>query len=144
GAGTPRSARQTNQEGVQRMLRSVGLLIFVSGLCLQAQPQLPAGVTPVRVAAEVNDGQNILVDLTAEGFKVADNGKRQEIVHVALAAEPDDLVIMVDHGQRMQAYAQQVAAAAKAAMAEPRKGDRVSIVAFDTINHVLFPLGEEL
>jgi VWFA-related protein len=98
------------------------------------EPQTPvfrAGVALVKVDVQVTDARGRIVeDLTQADFRVYDEGQPRTISHFGREAEPVDLALLLDVSGSMQRLLQQLAEAARAALAGLHEGDRVALMLF--------------
>lgn len=97
----------------------------------QNQPAFRAGVSVVRVDADVRDGRGMVEGLTLDDFRVTDNGRPQKILHVGHSEEPLDLMLLFDTSGSMMPAVRQVSDIARLALDELRPGDRAAVMAFD-------------
>ncbi|MBI3679353.1 MAG: VWA domain-containing protein [Acidobacteria bacterium] len=89
-----------------------------------------AGVTLVRVDAQVMEGDRIVSGLTKEDFVVRDNGKPQPILYFGQEEVPLDLILLFDTSGSMRFSVEQVSRAAHGALFYLKKGDRVGVLRF--------------
>jgi VWFA-related protein len=99
----------------------------------QAPPTFRADVTQVVVDVGVIDGNDQVVRGLGKGdFRVFDEGREQVIVALASEERPLDLILLFDISGSMRPKIEQVAAVASQALGELRRGDRVSVMVFNT------------
>ncbi|MEP7363208.1 MAG: VWA domain-containing protein [Acidobacteriota bacterium] len=89
-----------------------------------------AGVSIVRVDAQVVDGRRVVGDLTKEDFEILDQGASRPIEYFGREAEPLHLVLLLDVSGSMRKLLDQMAAASKQALAQLKAGDSVAVFAF--------------
>ncbi len=118
--------------------------LLLTCLLLQNTPVFRAGVSLVRVDAEVSDGTRTLDGLKKEDFRIRDNGDPQVISHFSQDAEPLDIVLLFDISGSMKPNIERVASAAGLALGELRAGDRVAVWTFNTRTRVIAPFTEDL
>lgn len=123
----------------------VALLIAAACAAAQDDPIFRANVALVHVDVEVTaaDGR-ILTGFTRADFRVFDQGKEQPLVNFAAEEQPLDLILLFDVSGSMRAVVERVAASAHQAFRELRKGDRVSVMVFNSRSSVVAPFTEDL
>lgn len=118
------------------MLRAL-LAPLLIGLLAQAQPAFRAGVSLVRVDAEVMQQGEPVEELAQADFSIADNGRPQDIVQFSHREEPLDLILLFDTSASMKPVVERVAETAKTALGDLRDDDRVAVMAFSRGNDLL-------
>jgi VWFA-related protein len=124
----------------------LGVLAMLTASALaQEAPTFKTAVSLVHLDAEVTaqDGR-VLDGFTKDDFRIFDEGKPQPIVNFSAGEEALDLILLFDVSGSMRPKIQEVAAAAHEGVQELRKGDRVSIVVFNTHTRVIAPFTEDL
>lgn len=107
--------------------------ILVWSLAAQEEtPTFKAGVSLVRVDADVAEGPRPVMGLTRDSFHVFDNGVPRELSAVTQESVPLDLILLFDVSASMKPGIRQVSAGAREALGQLRKGDRVSVMVFTT------------
>lgn len=125
-------------------------LVILAGLVCGAAsaqdspPTFRAGVSLVRVDAEVVQGATPVPNLAANHFVAYDNGVAQKVVKVVQEQEPMDVVLLFDVSGSMRQPVARAAAAARKALDELRKGDRVAVIVFASNVRMLCPFTEDL
>jgi len=98
------------------------------------QPSEPAtftaGVSIVRVDAQVVEGRRAIPDLAKDDFEVLDEGAPRPIEYFGREAEPLHLVLLLDVSGSMKKLLDQMAAASKHALAQLNPDDSVAVIAF--------------
>jgi VWFA-related protein len=89
-----------------------------------------AGVSIVRVDAQVVDGRRVVGDLTKDDFEVLDQGVPRPIEYFGRDSEPLHLLLLLDVSGSMRKVLDQMAAASKQALAQLQPGDSVAVFAF--------------
>lgn len=85
----------------------------------------------MKVDVQVTDRKGrVVADLAAEDFRVLDNGQPQKIAHFGREAEPLDLLLLLDVSGSMRRWLEEMAKAARAALAALGPGDRVGVMLF--------------
>jgi VWFA-related protein len=110
------------------------LLVVASVLLLvpsNQQPSFRAGISVVRVDADVRDGQSAVDGLTQDDFVVRDNGRPQKVLYFGHSDEPLDVVMLFDTSGSMMPAVRQVSDVARLALDTLRAGDRAAVMAFD-------------
>jgi Mg-chelatase subunit ChlD len=97
----------------------------------ETTPTFRSDVNWVRVDLEVLKGAAAVTDLTAADFVVKDNGKAMPVLRVTREEALLDLVLLFDMSGSMKEGVAEVASAAKEALAQLRKGDRVAVAGFN-------------
>lgn len=93
-------------------------------------PTFTAGVSIVRVDAQVVEGRRVVGDLTKDDFEVLDQGVARPVEYFGHEAEPLHLVLLLDVSGSMKKLLEQMAAASKEALGQLRAGDTVAVIAF--------------
>jgi VWFA-related protein len=104
-----------------------------------------ADVSLVHVDAEViaADGR-ILSGFSKQDFRVFDEGRPQPVVNFSAEEEPLDLILLFDISGSMRSIVEKVAAAARQGLGELHRGDRVSVMVFNTHSRVVAPFTEDV
>jgi len=108
-------------------------ILALAAITLAQQPDVPtfrAGVALVRLDAQVIDGRRIVADLTRDDFVIRDEGAPQDIVYFGREAEPLSLLLLLDVSGSMRRSLQEMAAAARQALAPLRPADQVAVMLF--------------
>src|SRR5271165_497823 len=103
-------------------------LLWVIAICLAAaltaqDVLFRAGVSLVRVDAQVNGGAGGVNGLTKEDFEIRDNGELQRVVYCSQEEQPLDLMLVFDTSGSMLPAIRRLAASAHTALSELRQGD---------------------
>jgi VWFA-related protein len=107
-------------------------------------PTFQAGVSLVRVDAEVMEGSRVVRGLQLGHFRVFDNGREVELKAVSQDSMPLDLFLLFDVSGSMRPALEEVAKGARAALRQLRRGDRVAVAVFTTKVRLLQDLTEDL
>lgn len=111
--------------------RGICALICFWALSNGAQePTFRAGVTVVRVDAQVLEGGRSVPGLSAGDFVVRDEGAPQPIAYFAHESDPLDLLLLLDVSGSMRRHLEEMARAARRAAGRLRPGDRAGIMFF--------------
>jgi VWFA-related protein len=115
------------------------VLLGLAALAQEAEERalFRAGVSVVRVDAQVIDGKRVVSGLTAGDFEVRDNGIVQPLEYFGRETEPLWLVMLVDVSGSMTRYVSDVAATASQALDLLRPEDRVAVMVFGRETRVL-------
>lgn len=125
-------------------LRIAGLLVIPLALHAQPEPALfRAGVSLVRVDAQVTQGDRVISNLNKDDFAVFDDGVAQTIVHFRQEEDPLDLFLVLDTSGSMRKTMQSVNRAAHQALKQLRPSDRVGITRFALNPVIVQPLTED-
>jgi VWFA-related protein len=127
-------------------LRLLALLTFAS-LAMTAQDDVSfrSGVSLVHVDTEVlSKSGEIVHGLTLNDFRVFDEGREQKLISMSAEEQPLDLILLFDISASMRPNIAKVAAAAREAAAQLRKGDRVAIMCFNLGIVVATPFVEDM
>lgn len=89
-----------------------------------------AGVSIVRVDAQVIEGRRVVGDLAKDDFEVIDQGAPRAIEYFGRESEPLHLVLLLDVSGSMKKLLDQMATASKQALAQLKPGDSVAVFAF--------------
>ena len=100
-------------------------------LALQESPTFQASVNLVHVEVEVRQNQRLIEGPTKEDFRITDNGEVRPVLYLGNQEEPLDITLLLDTSASMEPVMEQVAAAARAALAQLRGGDRIAVMALD-------------
>ena len=126
-------------------MRAILCLISLTVCAAQdSPPMFRAGVSLVRVDAEVVNGTTPIPNLAATHFAVFDNGIQQKVVQVVQEQEPLDVVVLFDVSGSMRQPVARAASAARKALDELRKGDRVAVMVFASDARLLCPFTDDL
>jgi VWFA-related protein len=113
------------------ILRMASLLILLSAaLSAQEAPVFRAGVTLVKVDAQVLGGEGPVADLTREDFAVFDEDQPQRIAYFGHEAEPLSVLLLLDVSGSMGRFLKQMAAAARDALRALAGGDEAAVMLF--------------
>lgn len=100
-------------------------------LCLTQVPDFRGDVALVHVDVEVLQGGAPVEGLTADSFRVTDNGKPQPIVNFGHGEERLDVLLLLDTSDSMQIVMQRVAETTRTALSALQPGDRAAVMSFD-------------
>ena len=107
------------------------LILLLAGAALaQEEPTFRAGVSLVRVDAQVVNGKRLVSDLAEDDFVVLEEGEPQELVYFGRESESLSVLLLLDVSGSMRKHVKQMAKAARQALAALREGDRVGIMVF--------------
>jgi VWFA-related protein len=97
----------------------------------ESAPTFRAGVALVKVDVQVTDraGRSV-TGLTADDFVVFDEGAPQKVVHFSRESDPVDLVLLLDVSGSMARSIEELASAARSALAPLGPADRVGVILF--------------
>ena len=125
-------------------LLALALLSVLPGWA-QDDPSFRSDVSLVHVDTEVlsKDGR-IVNGLTLKDFRIFDEGREQKLLSMSAEEQPLDLILLFDVSGSMRPNIQKVAAAARTAAAQLRKGDRVAIMCFNLGITVSTPFVEDM
>jgi VWFA-related protein len=126
-----------------RFLRLL-LVVAVAVAVFPQEPTFRAGVSLVRVDAQVTAAGAIVEGLGANDFVVEDNGQPQPILYCSQEEQHLDLLLLLDTSGSMQLSVRRLAAASRAALAELRTGDRVAVANFNTDSFLIAGLNDNL
>jgi len=112
-------------------LKALLLATLLFLLLPQTPPAFRTGVSVVRADADVRDGRNTIDGLTANDFRITDNGQPQKILYFGHTDEPLDIILLFDTSGSMMPAVQQVSDVAQLALATLRPDDRAAVMAFD-------------
>jgi VWFA-related protein len=125
----------------------IALLLMVAGpaRAQQEQPLFRAGVTLVKIDAQVTDRQGRLIpDLTGDDFQIFDQGEPQKISYFGRESEPLDILLLLDVSGSMRRWLEEMAANAHAALKHLQESDRVGVMLFARRQKVEAELSDEL
>jgi VWFA-related protein len=110
-----------------------------------ASPTFRTGVSLVHVdvQATLADGR-VLGDLQKADFRVFDNSREQSIVEFAAEEQALDLILLFDISGSMKFVVREVSDAAHDAFQALKRGDRVSVMVFNTRASVISPFSDDL
>ncbi len=128
--------------------RRAGLVVCqaaaaLATLCAQ-DPVFRTDVSLVRVDAQVTLAGKIVDGLQKDDFLIRDNGKPQPILYCSQDEEPLDLLLLFDTSGSMLPSIRRLAASARTALSELRKGDRVAVSNFNTAASLIAPFNNDL
>jgi VWFA-related protein len=115
-------------------------LLAVGSLLSAQDGVFRAGVSLVRVDAQVTRGDEVIGNLNREDFRVFDNGKEQTIMHFAREEAPMDLLLVLDTSGSMRNSISEVARVTRQALSKLRPGDRVGVTQFTARFRTVIPL----
>lgn len=104
---------------------------------------LRAGVSLVRVDAQVLQADKVISDLSQDDFQVKDNGVPQKILYFGREEDAVDLVLLLDTSGSMKAAIEEVNQAANEALGQLKDGDRVAVSRFTLRYRLVQPLTED-
>jgi hypothetical protein len=107
-------------------------------------PIFRAGVSLVKVDAEVAGKSGIVDGLQKQDFVILDNGQPHALRYCSQSDEPLDIILLFDISSSMGPSIRRVASSAQLAMSELRHGDRVAIMSFNTGVWLEAPFNEDL
>ena len=126
------------------------IILLLAGAAFGQQPQanetpvFRAGVALVKVDAQVVDHNGRVVEgLTANDFRVFDDGRPQKIAYFGQEAEPLDLVLLLDVSGSMHRHLKLLADTAQAALKQLYGNDRVAVMLFAQRAAVREPLTQD-
>jgi len=90
-----------------------------------------AGVSLVRVDAQVTGNAGGINGLHKEDFEIRDNGEPQRVLYCSQDEQPLDILLLFDNSGSMEPAIRRLAASAHTALSELRKGDRVAVANFN-------------
>jgi len=90
-----------------------------------------AGVSLVRVDAQVTGNAGGINGLHKEDFEIRDNGEPQRVLYCSQDEQPLDILLLFDDSGSMEPAIRRLAASAHTALSELRKGDRVAVAYFN-------------
>ena len=99
-----------------------------------------AGVTIVRVDAQVINGRQVVADLDQSSFRVFDEGVEQRIEYFGRDSEPLSLLLLLDVSGSMKRRLQEMAAVSRRALDALHDGDRVAVMLFGRNTRLAQPL----
>jgi Mg-chelatase subunit ChlD len=120
------------------------LILCLAVAAQESTPTFRSDVNWVRVDLEVLKGAAAVTDLTAADFVVKDNGKAMQVLRIAREEALLDLVLLFDMSGSMKEGVSEVAASAKEALAQLRKGDRVAVAGFNDGLITVLPFTDDL
>lgn len=107
------------------------LLLAGAAAAQEQEPVFRAGVTLVRVDVQVSDRKgHAIPSLETADFEVLDEGQPQKIVYFGRESEPLDLLLLLDVSGSMRRSLEQMAGAARTALAQLNPSDRVAVMLF--------------
>jgi len=118
------------------MSRQYGLLLIfaLAGQAQQATPEqetvFRAGVSVVRVDAQVVDGNRVVSGLMRADFRIFDEGQPQAIEYFARDTEPLWLLLLLDVSGSMRKRLEEMAAVGRKALRPLAPGDHVGVMFF--------------
>lgn len=95
-----------------------------------APPTFHAGITLVRVDAQVTESDQVVAGLAQSDFLVKENGRPQPIVYFRHEEEPLDLILVLDTSGSMRQAIRMVSESAHQTLSLLRPGDRVAVTRF--------------
>lgn len=108
------------------------LPLFLLAAALAAQDVLfRAGVSLVRVDAQVTGNAGGINGLHKEDFEIRDNGDPQRVLYCSQDEQPLDILLLFDTSGSMEPAMRRLAASAHTALSELRQGDRVAVANFN-------------
>jgi VWFA-related protein len=111
----------------------------------ETQPLFRAGVALVKVDAQVTDKNGrAIAGLAQDDFQVFDEGQPQAIAHFGRESEPLDLLLLLDVSGSMRRFLEEMAANARAALAQLHEGDRVGVMFFARRQETKQPLTDAI
>jgi VWFA-related protein len=122
-------------------------LIVIPGMgrAQQEQPLFRAGITLVKIDAQVTDPQGRPISgLRAEEFRIFDEGEPQNAVFFGHEAEPLDVLLLLDVSGSMRRLLEEMASNARAALKQLHENDRVGVMLFARYQRVEIELSDEL
>jgi len=119
-------------------------LLAAAALLYAQDPVFRTGVSLVRVDVQVMSPAGIVEGLHAEDFIVKDNGQPQPVRYCSQDEDPLDLLLLFDISESMRPSIRRVAASARTALSELRKGDRIAVADFNTDSYLMAPFNDNL
>lgn len=126
---------------VQTIIRSIAVFVIIAALFTVSPAQQNADDEVIRVETQLVDvpitatsanGQPVR-GLKASNFVIFEDGKRQEIADFATNAEPFEVALLLDTSGSTRNDLVLIQRAAREFVAALRPGDRVAIIAFQTV-----------
>jgi VWFA-related protein len=137
-----------SQDTLARSVIATIICVFISSAAVsggQTPPVFHTGVSLVHLDVEVTDaGGRIITGLSRADFRVFDEDAEQPVVAVAGEDQPLDVILLFDSSSSMRSVSEKVAAAGHDAFSTFRPGDRVAVMAFNTVSRLLTPLTSDL
>ncbi|MCU1326798.1 MAG: von Willebrand factor, type [Bryobacterales bacterium] len=126
--------------------RLIALLLSAAWLATsQDDVSFRSGVSLVHVDTEVLSKRGEIVKgLALKDFRVFDEGREQKLISFSAEEQPLDLILLFDISASMRPNIAKVAAAARQAAAQLRRGDRVAIMCFNFDIAVSTPFVEDM
>ena len=115
------------------------LPLFLSLLLFAQAPAFRAEVRMVQVDVEVSAEGRPVDGLTADDFRIRDEGKVQPIAQFGYTEEPLDLVLVFDTSGSMVQAVRRIAEVARVALSALRPDDRVAVIAFAAETELILP-----
>jgi VWFA-related protein len=126
------------------------ILLLASPLIRAQAPQVPAapaeetpvfraGVSIVRVDAQVVDGRKVLGNLDRAAFRIFDEGVEQPIAYFGRDSEPIWLLLLLDVSGSMKRRLEEMAAVSRKALEAFGPEDRVSVMFFGRVTRLAQP-----
>jgi len=108
------------------------LLLGRAALAPNAQeiPTFRAGISVVRVDAQVLEKERVVEGLGSEDFLVYDEGLPQRIEYFGRESEPLDLLLLLDVSGSMRRHVEELSRVAQEALHQLRMDDRVAVMVF--------------
>ena len=125
-------------------MRPFLLFALAAAVCCAQDPVFRTGVSLVRVDAQVSSPAGIIDGLHAEDFVVKDNGEPQTLRYCSQDEDPLDLLLLFDISESMRPSIRRIAASARTALSELRKGDRIAVADFNTQSFLMAPFNDNL
>lgn len=120
------------------------LIVVLPGFAQDETPTFQSGVSLVRVDVDVSEGGRPVMGLTGASFRILDNDREQPIVAVTQESAPLDLILLFDVSGSMKPGISRVSKGAREALAQLRKGDRVSVMIFTRSLSTLLEFTDDL
>lgn len=125
-------------------MRLAVLAVLAAAPLLAQDPVFRTGVQLVRVDAQVSSPAGIVEGLRAEDFIVKDNGEPVALRYLSQDEDPLDLLLLFDISESMKPSIRRIAASARTALSELRKGDRIAVADFNTDAYLMAPFNDNL
>jgi VWFA-related protein len=126
------------------LVRFLRVFALVAIPAFAQDPVFRAGVSLVRVDAQVTAGGVIVDQLAKSDFAIQDNGVPQVILYCSQEEQPLDLMLLLDTSGSMETSVRRLAAASRAALRELRQGDRVAVANFNTQSWLIAGFNDNL
>jgi VWFA-related protein len=121
------------------------LFVVLSSAALSAQVEFRSGVEVVSLSVVVTDSlQKFVPGLTAERFRILENGVPQEVSFFAATHVPIDLALLLDTSSSMSNKMQTIQEAAIGFTSSIRPGDRLAVIDIKEGMTLLHPFDDDV